>query len=161
MVDLYSTPMRKLPRNLYRAPTRHQQGVGGVNDLVVETLLPMYEREMRQFKPKFAAYGRKLAGSMVQRLQGVSPLLVVDPNFKPPPPSPPFGPSWLPRVTDPIVTAVSDGFKAEISPYTEKLTKKLAVRAAAVTIPVVALIFFGGFFLGRHFGARSAQRDKK
>lgn len=127
-----------------------------MNDLVVGTLLPMYEREMRRFKPKFESYGRKMAGSMVQRLQGLSPILVVDPNFKPPPPSPPFGPPWLPRVTDPIVTAVADGFKDEISPYTEKLTKKLAVRAAAVTIPVVALIFFGGFFLGRHL----ATKDK-
>ena len=109
----------------------------------------MYERELRKYKPKLETYGKKIAGAMVQRLQGVSPLLVVDPNFRPPPPSEPFGPPWLPRVTDPILTAVTDGFKREINPYTEKLTKKLAVRAAAVTLPVVALIFLGGLWLGR------------
>jgi hypothetical protein len=122
-------------------------------------MLPLYERQMRKYKPRFETYGRKIASTMVQRLQGLSPLLVVDPNFKPPPPSEPFGPPWLPRVTDPIVDSVTDGFKKEITPYTEKLTKKLAVRAAAVTLPVVALIFLGGIVLGRHLVRRSAARS--
>ena len=142
--------MRKLPSK-YLRPRRYPapEGVGGIDSLVVDSLLPLYEREVRKFKPRFESYGKKIAGTMVQRLQGLSPLLVVDPNFKPPPPSEPFGPPWLPRVTDPILTAVTDGFKREINPYTEKLTKKLAVRAAAVTLPVVALLFLGGIWLGR------------
>jgi len=142
--------MRNLPtRALHPRKYRTKTGMSGVDDLVVNSLLPVYEREIRKYKPKFAAYGAKIASTMVQRLQGLSPMLVVNPNFRPPPPSEPFGPPWLPRVTDPIVTAVSDGFKREIAPYTEKLTKKLAVRAAAVTLPVVALIFLGGLWLGR------------
>lgn len=118
--------------------------------MVVESLLPYVEREVKKFQPKLARYGSTLAKKVVLRLQGLSPILVVDPNFKPPPPDEPFGPKWLPRVTDPILNAVTDGFKTELQPYTQKLTKKLATRAAVVAIPVVLGLVFAGFLVGRY-----------
>lgn len=132
-----------------------QSGVGGVDDLLVDSLLPYYEREVRKLGPKLETYGTQIGRTTVAQLQRLSPLLVVDPNYRPPPPSPPFGPSWLPRVTEPIVGAVSTGFKREMTPYTEKLTKKLAVKTAVVTVPIVVLIFLGGVLLGRYTAKRN------